>query len=126
MTDKKAIRAAMGKFNRLRAELVRSAADVPRPGYVQDLAGAFVDVQIVERLLAHLRASLTLDVEDDAIRLLFATELWGLGRMQEALLEYRAIVERDSMQAVVASRMVDEIERCDASLAYRRDATGHR
>jgi hypothetical protein len=125
MIDKNAIRAAISKLNRLRAELVRSAADVPRPGYVQDLSGAFVDGRVVEKLLAHLRASLTLDVEDDAIRLLFATELWGLGRMQEALLEYRAIVERDSMQAVVASRMVEEIERYNASLADRREEAGH-
>jgi hypothetical protein len=111
MADKKAIRAAIGKFNRLRADLIRSATETPRPGFVKDLSGTYVDGVLVEKLLSHLRASLVLDDEDDAVRLLLASEFWGLNRMGEALSEYRKIVERDSMQSVVATRMIEEIAR---------------
>lgn len=111
MMDRKAIRGAMGKYTRLRTALAKSASVGPRQGYVADISGTFVDHAIAEDMLEHLRKCLPFDEEDDAIRLVLASELWGLNRMPEALAEYERIVRRDSMQSVVAQRMIEEIRK---------------
>ena len=80
-------------------------------GFVQDLSGSFIEKRKHDFIVEHLRNSLDLDVEDDAIRLLLAYEYWRCGRETEALKEYQIIVQRDNMQSVIAAQMISEIKK---------------
>ena len=93
----------------------QSASPLGGEGRIRDVSGTFVDANLASELISFLRESLVLDECDDAVRLVLAGELWGIGRWDEARAEYQRIVDRGSMQSVVASRVLIEIAKACAT-----------
>lgn len=111
MPDAKQLRAAVGKYTRLCRKLEESRSGSAQRNAIRDISGAFIDRAIHEQIVTHLQQSLILDDEDDGIRLMLAYEYWRAAKVAEAAVEYHRIVQRGSMQGLVAARMLEEIER---------------
>jgi hypothetical protein len=109
MADRKKVVAAVKKYNRLTSRLEAGRTDSSEPGKVIDRSGTYIDGYVHQLILDHLHGSLHLDDEDDAIRLLLAYEYWRVGNKTQAVEEYKGIVARDSMQSIVARRMLEEM-----------------
>jgi D-serine deaminase-like pyridoxal phosphate-dependent protein len=103
------MRRAISRYTALCRKLQETRSPHLSCERIPDIAGSFIDKATHQQIVQHLKNSLVFDEGDDAFRLLLAYEYWRAARLDDAIREYQAIVERDSMQSLVAQRMIRQI-----------------
>ena len=109
MADQKQLRKAITKYGQLQRRLEESMQSDPFPESIRGLSGKYMSKVTHDALIAHLLESLVLDDVDDGIRLLLAYEYWRANKIDAAREQYQRIAGRGSMQAMVATRMLEQI-----------------